>query len=359
MKEQLSGLSFDDVFIRPQRTDVDPREVSLASEVFRGHTAQLPLVASPMHTVFSSTLAQRLARLSIPAPVPRVENSQLLSILATADWHPLVVAVTPFDSDLVRNVLDNENVDYVLLDTVVGHHETIFRLLDNLTKQDLNRIIVGNIATAEAASDLAAYRPAAVRVGIGAGSICTTAVVTGVGVPQLQAISEVASALKDTDIKIISCGGIRSAGDISKALAAGAHSVMMGRAFASTTEAAGRTQVIDGVSYKWYEGMHYSSLEFNRDDSNGQLGSHFENLSHREHHRTEGVSGFVRHTGTVDTLLEYLTRCLSASLAFVGARNIMEFQSKVVLQKMSSAAYGQSRSHGIEQVIKRDFVMSE
>jgi IMP dehydrogenase len=357
MQENLSGLSFDDVFIRPLRTDVDPTEVSLASEVFRGHVAQLPLVASPMHTVFSPSLAKKLARFSVPSPIPRMEHSQLQATLTTVDWKPLVVAVSPFEDAAVREALDTENVDYVLLDTVVGHHQNIFRLLDSLSTSDLARVIVGNIATAEAASDLLPYHPAAVRVGIGAGSICTTAVVTGVGVPQLQAISEVSSVLRNTNIKIISCGGIRSAGDIAKAIAAGAHSVMMGKAFASTTEAAGHVKDIDGVSYKWYEGMHYSSLEFNNQCSGGGLDASLENLHHREHHRTEGVSGFVRHTGPVDTLLEYLSRCLSASLAFVGARDIPEFQSKAVLQRMSPAAYGHSRSHGIDQIVKRDVIM--
>lgn len=354
----FEGLTFDDVFIRPRRTGVIPDEVSLATEILRGFVSRLPVIPAPMNTVFSPALAAALEEWKVPAPLPReMGYDEIEKTAALKSWSPIIATTSPFRTHEVKKLLLNPAIDYLLLDTVAAHNEKVFALLDSLSSKNLNRIVIGNIATAEAARDFAKYNLAGVRVGLGPGSICTTTEITGVGMPQLQAIREVAHALEGTGTAVIADGGIKSTGDIAKALAAGASGVMMGRMFAATTEAAGSIVTIDGVDYKKYEGAEYATIEINNGHKNQELQDGVSLLYRDKAHRSEGVSGLLKHSGSVNILMEHISRCLSASLAFVGAADIPAFRERVVLQRVSALAQRQGKAHSVDVVVRKNRFM--
>lgn len=340
-REDLNGLSFDDVFIKPKRMGIAPPEVNLKSELIRGTISDLPVMPSAMSMVFSVRLAKELFKHKIIAPLAReISREKLEEILAAADWKPIVATTSPFREEDVHFLLSHPKVDYVILDSVSIHNDRVFDLLNRLDIKKLRKIIIGHIATFEAAKDFSHYELAAVRVGIGPGSICTTTTVTGVGVPQLQAISEVAEGLKGTGIPILAEGGIRTTGDMAKAIAAGASGIMMGRIFASTTEAGGEIIVVNDVEYKSYEGAEYASVESAEKSSQA--------------HRTEGVSGLVKHIGPAAQLLEQIARCLSTAVAFTGAHDLKTFQEKAEFQRVTTAALGQANHFGIDIITKQN-----
>jgi len=156
---------------------------------------------------------------------------------------------------------------------------------------------------------------------------------------------------------VIADGGIRNSGDIAKALAAGASAVMIGRLFAATTEAAGVIREVGGEEYKLYEGAEYATIEFSNVSEDSGLGSALIDLNRRNGHRSEGVSGLLKHSGSVTLLLEMIERALSASFAFVGATEIESFRQKVEFQPASPFAMQQGRPHGIDIVTKSNQLM--
>ena len=169
----------------------------------------------------------------------------------------VAAAIGVTDDSIERaEALVNSGVDAIVVDTAHGHSERVVGLLKELKKKFKEiDVVVGNIATVEAAKFLVKAGADGVKVGIGPGSICTTRIVTGVGVPQITAVAEVANALKNKDVPLIADGGIRFSGDISKAIAAGGHSVMLGSVLAGTEEAPGEVELYQGRSYKSYRGM--------------------------------------------------------------------------------------------------------
>src|SRR5256885_2700185 len=189
-------------------------------------------------------------------------------------------------------------------------------------------ISTGNIATAEAARALIDAGADAVKVGIGSGSICTTRIVAGVGVPQISAVAAVAQALHDTDVPVISDGGIRFSGDIAKAIAAGAHAVMIGGLFAGTEESPGEVELYQGASYKSYRGMGSLGAMGERD---GSADRYFQDAATElEKLVPEGVEGRVPYKGSVVTILRQLSGGLRAALGYTGSRNITDMRTRPV-----------------------------
>jgi IMP dehydrogenase len=234
-------------------------------------------------------------------------------------------------------------VDVVVVDTAHGHSQGV---LDRVRwiKQHFPdmQVIGGNIATAEAARDLVASGADAVKVGIGPGSICTTRIVAGVGVPQITAISNVAAELEGTGVPLIADGGVRFSGDIAKAIAAGAHSVMLGSLFAGTEEAPGEVELFQGRSYKSYRGM--GSLGAMQQGSSDR---YFQEASGPEKFVPEGIEGRVPYKGSIVAIVHQLTGGLRSSMGYVGARSIEEMRTKPQFVRVTSAGVRESHVHDV------------
>jgi len=254
-------------------------------------------------------------------------------------------AIGVAETDLERaDMLVRAGVDAIIVDTAHGHSRGV---LDRVAwiKRNLPQVdvIAGNIATAEAARALMERGADAVKVGIGPGSICTTRIVAGVGVPQVTAIANVAGALAGTDVPLIADGGIRYSGDLSKALAAGAHSVMMGSLFAGTEEAPGEVILYQGRSYKTYRGM-------------GSLGAMQKGAADRYFQESdanveklvpEGIEGMVPFKGSVLAIVYQLAGGLRAGLGYCGCSSIEEMRTRAEFVAITNAGMRESHVHDV------------
>ena len=242
-------------------------------------------------------------------------------------------------------VLIEAGVDVIVVDTAHGHAQGVLDRVKWMKKNyPKTQLIGGNIATADAAKALADHGADAVKVGIGPGSICTTRVVAGVGVPQITAVQNVAKALARSDVPLIADGGIRFSGDIAKALAAGAYSVMIGGLFAGTEEAPGETELYQGRSYKSYRGMGSLGAM--------QLGSadrYFQDAeAATEKLVPEGVEGRVPYKGGVVPLIQQLMGGLRSSMGYVGTTSIDEMRSKAEFVEITHAGIRESHVHDVQ-----------
>ena len=236
-------------------------------------------------------------------------------------------------------------VDVIVVDTAHGHSQGV---LDRVTwvKKHFPKIEVigGNIATADAAKALVDAGADGVKVGIGPGSICTTRIVAGVGVPQISAISNVEEALRDTKVPFIADGGIRFSGDISKAIAAGAYSVMLGGMFAGTEEAPGEVELYQGRSYKSYRGMgSIGAMQKGSSDRYFQ-----DNNGNADKLVPEGIEGRVPYKGSVLAVIHQLMGGLRASMGYVGASNITQMREKAEFVQITSAGMRESHVHDVQ-----------
>ncbi len=242
--------------------------------------------------------------------------------------------------------LREAGVDLVVVDTAHGHSrgviDTVVRIKKRWSDQ---QVIAGNIATAEAARALVDAGADAVKVGIGPGSICTTRIVAGVGVPQISAVANVADALRDTDVPLISDGGIRFSGDIAKALVAGAHAVMIGSLFAGTEESPGEVELYQGASYKSYRGMGSLGAMAERF---GSADRYFQDAATElEKLVPEGVEGRVPYKGSVVTILQQLAGGLRAAMGYTGSHNITDMRTRPVFVRVTSAGIRESHVHDV------------
>jgi IMP dehydrogenase len=242
--------------------------------------------------------------------------------------------------------LVNAGVDVVVVDTSHGHsQEVLNRVREVKQKFPKLQLIGGNVATAAGALALVEAGVDSVKVGIGPGSICTTRIVTGVGVPQITAVSNVAEALKDTDVTIISDGGIRFSGDIAKAIAAGANAVMIGSLLAGTEEAPGEVELYQGRSYKAYRGM--GSLGA-MTKTNGSSDRYFQSLdSGAAKLVPEGIEGRVPYKGPMSAIIFQLTGGVRSSMGLTGCGDIEEMRVKPQFVKITAAGVSESHVHDV------------
>ena len=236
-------------------------------------------------------------------------------------------------------------VDVVVVDTAHGHAQGVLDRVKWIKKNyPKTQVIGGNIATADAAKALVDHGADAVKVGIGPGSICTTRIVAGVGVPQISAVQNVARALAKADIPLIADGGIRFSGDIAKALAAGAHSVMIGGLFAGTEESPGETELYQGRSYKTYRGM--GSLGAMQQ---GAADRYFQDAEEAtEKPVPEGVEGRVPYKGGMVPLIQQLMGGLRASMGYTGCNAIDELRTKAEFVEITHAGIRESHVHDVQ-----------
>ena len=242
--------------------------------------------------------------------------------------------------------LREAGVDVVVVDTAHGHSRGVLATVERIKARWADQqVIAGNIATAEAARALVAAGADAVKVGIGPGSICTTRIVAGVGVPQISAVANVAEALSDSDIPLISDGGVRFSGDIAKAIVAGAHAVMIGSLFAGTEESPGEVELYQGASYKSYRGMGSLGAMAER---HGSADRYFQDAATElEKLVPEGVEGRVPYKGSVVTILQQLAGGLRSAMGYTGSSSITEMRTRPVFVRVTSAGIRESHVHDV------------
>ena len=254
------------------------------------------------------------------------------------------VGVGPENDERVE-LLVKAGVDVIIVDTAHGHSQGVLDRVQWIKNNYSHvQVIGGNIATGEAALALVKHGADGVKVGIGPGSICTTRIVAGVGVPQITAIENVATALKGTGVPLIADGGVRYSGDISKALAAGAHTVMMGSMFAGTEEAPGDVFLFQGRSFKSYRGM--GSVGAMKD---GAADRYFQedNSANVDKLVPEGIEGQVPYKGSVLAIVHQLTGGIRASMGYCGCATIQELHDKAEFVEITSAGVRESHVHDV------------
>ena len=243
------------------------------------------------------------------------------------------------------SALVKAGVDVVVIDTAHGHSQGVIDRVKKTKKDFPNlEIIAGNIATAQAALDLAKAGADCVKVGIGPGSICTTRIVAGVGVPQFSAISDVADALKDTNITVIADGGIRFSGDASKAFAAGAHSVMIGSMLAGTEESPGEIELFQGRSYKAYRGM--GSLGA-MGQAHGSSDRYFQAELAAEKLVPEGIEGRVPFKGSIRPIIHQIVGGIRSSMGYTGCKDLKAMRTKAEFVQITAAGMTESHVHDV------------
>jgi IMP dehydrogenase len=347
------SLTFDDVTLIPQYSSVLPSETITYTKLAHNLDLQIPLMSSAMDTVTESKMAIALSKsggigiihrnLSIEKQVQEVKKVKKNNFLVGA-------AIGVNSKDIERaDELSKAKVDMIIIDTAHGHTQKVLFMIKKIKKK-LKKCVLcaGNIATGKAAKFLADSGVDIVKVGIGPGSICTTRLVTGIGVPQLSAVLQVKKALKNYKTRIISDGGIKFSGDIAKAIAAGADAVMIGSLFSGTTESPGKIFKQKGKLFKNFRGMgSVGAMSIGSADRYYQ--KKFKNVSK---YVPEGVEGIVKFKGPVNKIIYNLIGGLKSSMGYLGAKTIKDLQKKGEFVKITKAGFYESMVHNIDHVKK-------
>ena len=344
------GLTFDDVLLIPQKSDILPKDTDTSTKL-GNLELDIPLISSPMDTVTEAKMAISLGKaggLGVihknmstnkqAEEVKKVKNKKL----------PVAAAVSVGDEAFKRaEALVAAGVDVLIVDSAHGHSQGVLDMVSRLKKSFKNTIIVGgNIATAEATRDLIKAGADAIKVGIGPGSICTTRVVAGIGVPQLTAIKNCSEEAKKAGVPLIADGGIKYSGDIVKALAAGANLVMMGGILAGTDEAPGEIIEEKGFKFKVYRGM--GSMEAMQKGSKDRYLQ--ESVKETKKLVPEGIVGRIGYKGPVSDIIYQLIGGLRAGLGYCGSKNISTLHKKAEFIQISPAGLAESHPHSLVRV---------
>ena len=347
------SLTFDDVLLLPKYSEVLPSETDISVNLTNKISLKVPFLSSAMDTVTESKMAIAIANSGGIGVIHRNLNikNQTNEILKVKKKKLLVgaaVGTNKEDFDRARSLMES-GCDLIVLDTAHGHSAKVLKTLSKLKKmKNMPPICVGNIATREAAKRLYNSGADIIKVGIGPGSICTTRMVAGIGVPQITAIMEVKEALKNKNIKIISDGGIKFSGDLAKAIAAGADAIMMGSIFAGTDESPGKKFKIKGKIYKSYRGMGSIGAM-----SSGSANRYFQKkFKNKSKFVPEGVEGRVEYKGNVSKIIYQLQGGLRSSMGYIGAKNIRDISKNAKFTKITKAGFYESMVHSVEMTQK-------
>ena len=347
------ALTFDDVLLLPKYSNVLPTNTNINLKLTNKITLKVPFLTSAMDTVTESQMAIAIAKEGGMGVIHRNFNikKQSREVKKVKDKDLYVgaaIGTTNEDLDRAKSLI-SRGVDLIVIDTAHGHSEKVLKTLSKVKKIIKSTpVCVGNIATSEAAKKLYNAGADIIKVGIGPGSICTTRMVAGIGVPQISAIMEVKHALKNRKIKIISDGGIKFSGDIAKALAAGADAIMMGSIFAGTDESPGKKFRIKGKTYKSYRGMGSIGAM-----SAGSANRYFQkNFRDKSKFVPEGVEGRVEYKGKVSKIIYQLQGGLRSSMGYIGAKNLNEIYKKAKFVKITKAGFYESMVHSVEMTQK-------
>ena len=347
------SLTFDDVLLLPQYSNILPSETDISIQLTKNILLKVPFLSSAMDTVTESKMAISIAHAGGLGVIHRNLNivDQTKEIKKVKKKNLLVgaaVGTNKDDLERARSLVTN-GCDLIVIDTAHGHSEKVLKTLSKLKRISKKiPICVGNIATAAAAKKLYNSGADIIKVGIGPGSICTTRMVAGIGVPQISAIMEVKQELKSKKIKIISDGGIKFSGDVAKALAAGADAIMMGSIFAGTDESPGKKYKIKGKIYKQYRGMGSIGAM-----SSGSANRYFQkNFKDKSKFVPEGVEGRVEYKGNVSKIIYQLKGGLRSSMGYIGAKNLSQISKNAKFIKITKAGFYESMVHSVEMTQK-------
>ena len=349
------ALTFDDVTLTPKYSEILPSEVNTGVILTKNLHLKIPLLSSAMDTVTESKMAIAIAKAGGIGVIHRnldIKN-QILEIKKVKKQKLLVgAAVGAGPNEFVRaKAILKEGIDLIVVDTAHGHTKKVGEIIKFIKKIKNNKIALcaGNIATPEAAKYLIKLGVDIIKIGIGPGSICTTRLVAGIGVPQLSAILSVRNGLKNKNVKIISDGGIKYSGDLAKAFAAGADAVMIGSLFAGTDETPGKLIKKNGKLFKSFRGMG-SVGAMNKGSADRYFQKKQKDTSK---YVPEGVEGFAKYKGDVGSIIYKLIGGLKSSMGYLGSKNIIKLRNKPNFVKITKAGFYESMVHNVD-VVKND-----
>ena len=349
------ALTFDDVTLAPKYSEILPSEVDTSIKLTNYLKLDIPLLSSAMDTVTESKMAIAIAKAGGIGIIHRNLDikKQILEIKKVKKQKLLVgaaVGAGPSELKRAESIL-REKTDMIVVDTAHGHTKKVSEIIKFIRKKKNNKtaLCAGNIATPSAAKFLLKLGVDVIKVGIGPGSICTTRLVAGIGVPQLSAIIEVRNGIKNKNVKIISDGGIKYSGDLAKAFAAGADAVMIGSLFAGTDEAPGKLIKRKGKLFKNFRGMG-SVGAMNKGSADRYFQSKQKDISK---YVPEGVEGFAKYKGKVGNIIFKLVGGLKSSMGYLGSRQIKYLRDKPQFVKITKAGFYESMVHNVD-VIKSD-----
>ena len=349
------ALTFDDVTLVPKYSEILPSEVDTSIILTSHLRLKIPLLSSAMDTVTESRMAIAIANVGGLGIIHRNLEiaKQLLEIKKVKAKKLLVgaaVGAGPNEFKRAEAIL-KENVNMIVVDTAHGHTKKVSEIIKFIKKNKNKKtaLCAGNIATAQAAKFLLNLGVDIIKVGIGPGSICTTRLVAGIGVPQLSAILNVRNGLKNKNIKVISDGGIKYSGDLAKAFAAGADAVMIGSLFAGTDETPGKLIKKNGKLFKSFRGMG-SVGAMNKGSADRYFQSKQKDTSK---YVPEGVEGFAKYKGKVENIIFKLIGGLKSSMGYLGSKQIKNLRDKPQFVKITKAGFYESMVHNVD-IIKSD-----
>ena len=336
------GLTFDDVLLEPRESVVVRSEVDLSSFVTKKIRLKIPILAAAMDTVSEAEMAIALGRLGGLAVLHRnCSVEEQIAMVRKVKKNKLLASAAVGPGDLQRALaLDKAGTDIIVVDTAHAHNLRALKSAREIKKSVRAQVIVGNIGTKEAAAELVKFADA-IKVGIGPGSICTTRIVAGIGIPQLTAILNVVEVAKKKGIPVIADGGMRYSGDAVKALAAGAATVMLGSMLAGTKETPGKVIKYNGELVKVYRGMG----SFGVMQSNRSSDRYFQ--KNTKTHIPEGVEGVTQYKGPVKDVIEQITGGIKSGMGYIGAKTITDMPKHVRFIRITNAGLRESHPHTI------------
>ena len=349
------ALTFDDVTLAPKYSEILPSEVDTSIKLTENLKLKIPLLSSAMDTVTESRMAIAIAKaggigvihrnLTIKKQIEEIKKVKKQRLLVGA-----AVGAGPHELQRAKELL-KEGLSLIVVDTAHGHTKKVSEIVKLIKKikDKKTALCAGNIATPEAAKFLLKLGVDIIKVGIGPGSICTTRLVTGIGVPQLSAILSVRNGIRNKNVKIIADGGIKYSGDLAKAFAAGADAVMIGSLFAGTDEAPGKIIKKGGKFFKSFRGMG-SVGAMNK----GSADRYFQ-LKQKDMTKyvPEGVEGYAKYKGNIGEILYKLIGGLRSSMGYLGSKQIKYLRNKPKFVKITKAGFYESMVHNVD-VVKSD-----
>lgn len=339
------GLTYDDVILRPQYSDIASRnDVDTSVELVKGITLRVPIVAASMHTVVSVDFAVKLWELGGIAQLHQFQSieKEVEMLRAIKERGAKVIAVVGATKDFFERAqaLVENGVDALSIDTPHAHTSFAIDATKRLkqTFPDMP-LIVGTVATKEGVEDLIAAGADSIKFGVGAGAACTTRVSAGVGVPQFSAVLDGVQGLRN-GVTLIADAGIKIPADLSKAIGAGAHAIMAGKIFAGTDEAPSELVLQNGKHYKVYMGEASAAAKADRARNDPTY-------TGKAHEYVEGDAGLIPYAGSLESVVSSFAMGLRSAMSYSGACTIPEFHEKAIFMQVSQSAQIESTAHGL------------
>lgn len=348
------ALTFDDVLLVPQKSNYSPSKVSTTIKLGKNLELKIPILSAAMDTVTESKMAIELGKLGALGIIHKnlTPEKQAEEVKKVKSKNLKCGAAISVGQDSLKRAdkLIAAGVDLLVIDVAHGHFYKVAETVRKLKKKYSSKILIvgGNVATGKATSDLIKAGADIIKIGVGPGSICTTRVIAGIGVPQLTAVMEAVKVARKTKTPVIADGGIKYSGDMVKALASGANAIMIGSLLSGTDEAPGKILFYKGKKYKIYRGM--GSIDAMQKGSKDRYMQ--ENKKNKKDMIAEGVVGYTEYKGKVSDIVNQLVGGLKQGLGYCGAKNIEDLWKKAEFVKISNAGLVESHPHNLSRIKK-------